>query len=202
MKDKTLKNKAISIKGKAYVLVADRVAYFNETYPNGSIETAYVLENDTYIVTATVTPDCDKPNRKFTDHSQAIIGDGTVNKTAALENASTSAVGRCLAYMGIGVIDSIASVDEMNKATGSSGVKLATEKQVKWIRDTAAREYNLDNEEEINQTIEAVLTVPAHHVPLSKVKSAVDTLIADARLQKQQILDENGANINLEDIPY
>ena len=34
-----LKDKAIDIKGKAYVLVSDRIIYFNENYPNGSIVT-------------------------------------------------------------------------------------------------------------------------------------------------------------------
>ena len=37
--DKSLKNRAIDIKGKKYVLVSDRVLYFNENYPNGSIQT-------------------------------------------------------------------------------------------------------------------------------------------------------------------
>ena len=39
-----------------------------------------------------------------------------INITAAMENAETSAVGRALAMMGIWVIDSIASADEMKKA--------------------------------------------------------------------------------------
>ena len=37
--DKSLKDKAIDIKGKKYVLVSDRVLYFNENYPNGCIQT-------------------------------------------------------------------------------------------------------------------------------------------------------------------
>lgn len=37
--DKQLVDKAIDIKGKKYVLVSDRIIYFNETYPNGSIVT-------------------------------------------------------------------------------------------------------------------------------------------------------------------
>jgi hypothetical protein len=117
---KDLKDKAINIKGKSYVLVSDRVLYFNETYPDGAIETEYQLVDKMFIVKATVQPN-DKGFSKYTGHSQAIIGDGMVNKTAALENAETSAVGRALAMMGIGVIESIASVDEINKATGSTG---------------------------------------------------------------------------------
>ena len=44
-----------------------------------------------------------------------------------MENAETSAVGRALAMMGIGVIDSIASVDELNKAKNrGTGTKTQT----------------------------------------------------------------------------
>lgn len=113
--DKSLKNKAIDIKGKKYILVSDRVIYFNETYPDGQIQTELVSQPDskTIIVKATVKP---RPEQTFTGYSQAVIGDGYINKTSALENAETSAVGRALAFMGIGVIDSVASVDEINKA--------------------------------------------------------------------------------------
>ena len=117
----TLKSKAVSIKGKKYVLVSDRVLYFNDKYPNGSIETdIYRYEGGQVIIQAIVTPDHSEPQRVFTGCAQEIEGDGYINKTSALENAETSAVGRALAMMGIGVIDSIASVDEINKANNRS----------------------------------------------------------------------------------
>lgn len=117
MEDKQLKNKAIDIKGKQYVLVADRINYFNENYPNGSIQTVLVSSTDsTYVIKSIIIPDVDKPERLFTGYSQAKIGQGMVNTTAALENCETSAVGRALAMMGIGVIDSVASIDEIKKA--------------------------------------------------------------------------------------
>lgn len=115
MTDKSLKSKAIDIKGKKYILVSDRVLYFNETYPNGSIQTKIEDDGTKVLASAKVTPDCKFPERFFTGHSQATWGDGYINKTSALENAETSAVGRALALIGIGVIDSIASVDEIKK---------------------------------------------------------------------------------------
>ena len=60
------------------------------------------------------------PDRYFTGLSQEKVGDGYINKTSAMENSETSAVGRALAMMGIGVIDSIASVDEVRKAENRS----------------------------------------------------------------------------------
>lgn len=116
----------VDIKGKAYVLVKDRILAFNEQYKYGSIATELLSrpEDKVIVVKATVTvptvsgnPNVDYVFRVFTGHSQAVVGEGYINKTAALENAETSAVGRALAMMGIGVIDSIASVDEINKTT-------------------------------------------------------------------------------------
>jgi hypothetical protein len=116
-----LKDKAIKIQGKNYVLVSDRVIFFNENYKDGVIKTELISDlKDTHIVIkATVIPDANKPKRIFTGYSQAVIGQGYINKTAALENCETSAVGRALAFMGIGVLDSIASADEVRKATNT-----------------------------------------------------------------------------------
>lgn len=109
----------IDIKGKQYVLVKDRILAFNEHYPNGSITTDLVspVDSKTVVMKVTVTPDVKNPARCFSDYSQAVIGQGMVNTTAAMENASTSACGRALAYLGIGIIESVASADEVIKAT-------------------------------------------------------------------------------------
>lgn len=201
--EKSLEQKAISIKGKKYILVSDRVLYFNETYTNGSIVTDYTLENDTYVVKAVVRPDLKNADRYFTGMSQATIGDGMVNKTAALENAETSAVGRALGMMGIGVIESIASADELNKATGSSGARKATDKQIKWVRDTAARVYGLNNQEEIDKAIESLLTVKVQDIPLQKIKAAVDKIEADKPEKSSTVINIDGEQeFDLNDLPY
>ena len=123
MEDKKLQDKAIQIKGKDYVLVSDRILYFNETYPDGFVQTHLIseVEDELIIMKAKVVPDIERPDRYFTAYSQAKWGDGYINKTSALENAETSAVGRALGFMGIGVIDSIASKDELTKAEQSFG---------------------------------------------------------------------------------
>jgi len=115
---KELINKAIDIKGKKYVQVSDRVMYFNEVYKNGNIETKLLseIDNNRVVIKAYVTPDVANPARVFTAYSQEVVGDGMVNKTSALENAETSAVGRALGFMGIGIIEGIASADEVHKA--------------------------------------------------------------------------------------
>ena len=108
----------VDIKGSEYTLVKDRILFFNEEYPNGSIRTELlsVPDSQMIVVQARVVPDVEKPSRYFTGLGQEVIGEGYINKTSAMENCETSAVGRALALMGIGVIDSIASIDEINKA--------------------------------------------------------------------------------------
>lgn len=114
MTDKTLKEKAISIKGKDYVQVKDRIIFFNENYPNGMITTELVSDEERVIMKAMVIPDASKPERYFTGISASNPAKN-IESQVPHEVAETSAVGRALAMMGIGVIDSVASVDEMRK---------------------------------------------------------------------------------------
>ena len=118
MTDKSLQDKAMNLKGKDYVQVKDRINYFNYNYKNGSIRTRLLSspESTHYVVEAKVIPDVTKPEQYYSGHSQAQLGKSGADFNAALENAETSAVGRALAMMGIGVIDSISSVDDLNKA--------------------------------------------------------------------------------------
>lgn len=108
----------IQIKGKDYVMVKDRVLAFNELYPTGSIITEKFIDGDIIVFKATVTPDIVKaPQRVFTGHSEAIRGVSQgITGQSPVEVAETSAVGRALAMMGIGIVDSIASADEIKKA--------------------------------------------------------------------------------------
>lgn len=99
-------------------MVKDRIVAFNELYPKGSILTE-IIKNDekSVVVLAEVCPDAEKTARVFTGHSEAFrtgnMGD------VAVEVAETSAVGRALAMLGIGIIDSVASADEMKKSDTS-----------------------------------------------------------------------------------
>ena len=129
----------IKLKGKDYVQVKDRIIFFNETYPNGQITTKIVSVIDSKMVRfrATVQPDVSNP-RKFVAHSF-----GTIDEVKAFEKLETVAVGRALALMGIGIVESIASADEMdrfnnkpqNTQTPIASPKAQTENSQKWSKE-------------------------------------------------------------------
>lgn len=150
MSDKSLKSKAIKIKGKEYVQVKDRVDYFNNTYEEGSIRTRLLSDpaSTHYVVQAKAIPDPSHPERHFTGLSQAKLGGQGADATAALENAETSAIGRALAMMGIGVIDGIASVDELNKAGVKDTPSTPSDlKAICAIHKVEMKHYEKDGEE-------------------------------------------------------
>jgi hypothetical protein len=111
-KDKKLKT--IDLKGKKYVQVNTRVEFFNEAYANGRIKTEVNFSGDTVWFKAIVTPDIENKDRFFVGHSFGQLG-----KEKAFEKLETVAVGRALAFMGIGIVESIASSDEMNNFTNN-----------------------------------------------------------------------------------
>lgn len=129
----TKKLATINIKGKEYVQVKDRIMGFLEQYPNGSITTEKFVDGDIIVFKATVIPDvAQTPIRTFTGHSEAIRGQsGGITGQSPIEVAETSAVGRALGMLGIGIIESVASADEINKvSTGPSYLKKQFQKEL------------------------------------------------------------------------
>lgn len=105
--------KTINIKGKEYVPVSERVKEFHEAcadIENASITTEIVDNGSMVIIKATVVIG----DRTFTGYSQATWGEGMMGKVA-LEVAETSAIGRALGFAGFGIIDGIATADEITK---------------------------------------------------------------------------------------
>tara|TARA_R110000824_G_scaffold386340_1_gene581243 strand:- start:1 stop:645 length:645 start_codon:yes stop_codon:yes gene_type:complete len=108
----------VDIKGKPYVMVSTRIQYFREIFPRGTIETSIHHFDDTQcIVTARVYPDKTNYPEWYADGmAQEYIGASHINKTSWLEVGSTSAIGRAMAMMGIGISHGVASADEVRNA--------------------------------------------------------------------------------------
>ena len=122
--------KKISIKGKPYVEVHERVTYLRENFGDKDemfgIKTKVVewnKEAKEVIIQAWIT-----------DQTGRIVGSGIahewqddpssfVNSTSYVENCETSAIGRALAAFGIGIEDAYASADEVQGAIKKQDVK-------------------------------------------------------------------------------
>ncbi len=109
------KLKTINVKGKAYVEVNQRVMAFRELYPEGSIATDIVdMGNGVVTIKATIS---DADGRILaTGIACEKEGSSFINKASYIENCETSAVGRALGFVGIGIDASIASYEEVENA--------------------------------------------------------------------------------------
>ncbi len=130
-KEKT-KLKTISIHGKEYVPVSERIKEAHEALSeNFSITTEVLAFDPIVVIKATVTI----PKGIFTGISAANPAK-SIEKQSPYEVAETSAVGRALGFAGFGLIDSIASADEVTNAVSSNadnGYKI-TDKQKEFIK--------------------------------------------------------------------
>jgi len=114
--------KTVDIKGKDYVPVHERLIYFNDNFKNGSIETKILSnENGVVIFQAIAIPDHETPDRIFTGTAYEKEDSTFINKTSYIENCETSAVGRALGMMGIGIDTSVGSADEVANAVNNQG---------------------------------------------------------------------------------
>lgn len=97
---------SIDVKGKDYVLVAQRVKAFRKLFPEGFIRTEIVsLENGVVVMQT-------RAGYYSENGNEIILGTGTayekeangyINKTSYIENAETSAVGRALGFLALGI---------------------------------------------------------------------------------------------------
>ena len=111
------KMKTVNIKGKEYVEVNERIKYFrsSENYKGYSLETELInLDNGTVTMRAVIK---DVSGRVIaTGFAQEKESSSFINKTSFIENCETSAWGRALGNLGIGIDSSIASADEVQNA--------------------------------------------------------------------------------------
>lgn len=165
-----MKLKTVNIKGKEYVQVNERVRAFREVFPKYRLisEIISVGEdgNGGGIVTMKASVLDENGNVLATGHAQEKEASSNVNRTSYIENCETSAFGRALGNLGIGIDTSFATADEVesaieqqeeirreekerreadaakadeiNKGFDAGRTELATAEQVKAIREACA----------------------------------------------------------------
>lgn len=167
------KMKTTDIKGKDYVEVNKRVLGFRELFPNGTIETEIISLNDGVILMKATVRD---ENEKIlaTGLAYEIENSSFINKTSFIENCETSAVGRALGFLGIGIDGSIASAEEIaNAQKEQEKIKMENEKLKVMI---VMRKKKLEQD-----------------------KNEAEKIFIKEILKKNKISDENLGNLSVEE---
>jgi len=116
------KLKTVNIKGKEYVEVNERIKFFREHFKGWALTTEILELVDTRCVM----------KASIFDENDRLIATGTayekesssfINKTSFIENCETSAWGRALSNLAIGIDNSIGSADEVKNAIKNSNTK-------------------------------------------------------------------------------
>ncbi len=168
----------VNIHGKEYQTVAYRVGKFRDEYKLWSIITEIISTDDKYvIVKASILND--EGRIIATGHGEELRGSSQINKTSALENCETSAIGRALASFGMGGTE-FASADEVANAIYQQSNENSYEKP--WYNDfEKEKEAMIADIERGAVTAEEVLSQIKRYY---KVSSKVQNLILELQGNK------------------
>lgn len=123
--------KTINIKGKEYIPVNERLKHFRTepTFKGWQIcEQLVHIDEKEGVFKVTIFDT--KGVEMASAHSQEYRDSSYINKTSFVENGFTSALGRALGYLGIGIDASIASANEVQNA-----VKNQDKDDKKWLTE-------------------------------------------------------------------
>lgn len=127
--------KTTNIKGKEYVEVKERLKYFRANFPEYSLLSEIVerSEKEVIIVAKVINP---SGVTVATGTAHEVAGSSNINRGSHVENCETSAWGRALGNLGIGIDKSVASADEMlNKERIESERDKITEEQAARVKE-------------------------------------------------------------------
>lgn len=125
--------KTINIKGNNYITVNERLKHFRsqEIYSDWQIcEDIVTLDEKEGIFKVSITDQ--NGNIIASAHAQEYRDSSYINKTSFVENGFTSALGRALGYLGIGIDTSIASADEVQTAIANQTAEVDDRK---WLTE-------------------------------------------------------------------
>lgn len=131
----------VNIHGKVYLTVAYRVNEFRKTCQEWGITTEIVEANDSIVImkSTILNPDGFIVGTGYAEEKR---GSTMINKTSALENCETSAIGRALAACGYGGTE-YASANEVENAIHQQDKPAPTVKIPKGVKDECVMQSTL-----------------------------------------------------------
>jgi hypothetical protein len=128
--------KAVNIKGNDYITVNERLKHFRSQaafFDWAIIESIARLDEKEGVFKVTIIDD--EGNVVVSAHAQEYRDSSYINKTSFLENGFTSALGRALGYLGIGIDASIASAEEVGNAIENQKPKNTDFDNMSWLTE-------------------------------------------------------------------
>lgn len=107
--------KTRKIHGRDYVEVNERLKYFRQSFPGFRIRTEIVsMANDEIVMSASVLDS--NGETVSVGHAHEEKASSRINQTSYVENCETSAIGRALGILGIGLDGGVATAEEVELA--------------------------------------------------------------------------------------
>lgn len=183
--------------GKRYTMVADRVEVFRRHFGAELCIVTNVLELATELPTGTnvvVRADVrDGEKIIATGHAAEVWGQGNVNRTSALENAETSAIGRALAALGLhgGEFASANELDAVERKGGgevqlsgdvaSTNDVMEMREALKWLGRSEEKFLEYANKR-LSLPVDSLDKLPVEHV--AKVREMIDSALATEKARR------------------
>lgn len=160
---------SMSIQGKEYVLVKTRLQYFRKHYENADIKTEILhFDGDSIMVKVIIFVDGKSVSEGIAHEEK---GKNSINATSFCEIAQTSALGRALGILGIGITTSVATWDEVNSAIKQQEANAKANELLEYKADSLSSKLIIAIEQDDEQGITEVENDYRGDVPLAtKVK--------------------------------
>lgn len=180
----------VNIRGKEYQTVALRVQMFREKYQDWTLQTEIVDRSDSVVVMRAAI--LDPAGRLIaTGHSEENRKSSPINKTSALENAETSAIGRALAAFGLGGTE-FATANEVQIAIAQQSVESQVHNAD--VKPTSGVLDELDEDAKVRAQLTASLILDAwdagdEALAFDNYTNALDDLSADEMVAAWKLLE-------------
>lgn len=191
---------------KKYTTVAVRVELARRHFGAIGIATEMIQwatdNGQPIVMRATVT---DEAGRVLaTGHAEEVRGQGNVNRTSALENAETSAIGRALAALGINGGE-FASADEVAQATSGAAPRRQPQQELQQPEPAPAPPDEIRDRLTAaiarKETVAALDELFAHPLTKEKLSDLPEGMAAAVRQAEQRRRDELTAAQEVQHVP-
>tara|TARA_R110000751_G_scaffold281522_1_gene384117 strand:- start:34 stop:720 length:687 start_codon:yes stop_codon:yes gene_type:complete len=186
----------VDIKGKLYVTVATRVEIFRKHFGERGAISTDVLHQDDHRVVVRAEISIHKPDSAkwvlATGHAEEYRGDGYINKTSAMENCETSAVGRALSAAGLSGGEYASSFEVDNAINNKS--KAASKKAAPEAKKNEGDTLSEEDQVRLEKAIAEFVPIIADKSKAAKTEEEFDNYL-DSKKEARDLIKELDPNV-------